>query len=248
VPVIPSRRKSCVYYPKYIRQALAYKKYLWRKRHCLPFKQQYYAHAKRCRKLIKQLHVRNESRLINNGLIKPFYNYVNSKIKSTSRIASLQDSKGNIHCDDVERADMFNKFFSSVFVTDNGNMPAFPNRTDKICADTVFPPDKVLKAIAHMNKSAAAGPDNLPAILFVKLASHLCVPLSLMYTWSYASGIVPDDWRNAIVVPIFKKGIASSCENYRPVSLTCIACKIMESIIRDSIIDHLKSCNLITQH
>jgi hypothetical protein len=63
-------------------------------------------------------------------------------------------------------------------------------------------------------------------------------------------GIVPDDWKEANVTPIFKKGAKSKPENYRPVSLTSVSCKIMESIIRDAMTQHLQTSKLIkdSQH
>ena len=42
-------------------------------------------------------------------------------------------------------------------------------------------------------------------------------------------GVVPEDWRQARVVPIFKKGSRSKASNYRPVSVTSVPCKVMES-------------------
>lgn len=51
---------------------------------------------------------------------------------------------------------------------------------------------------------------------------------------------VPEDWRVAHVTPIFKKGDKSDPGNYRPVSLTSVFCKIMESILRESIMAHMK--------
>ena len=72
----------------------------------------------------------------------------------------------------------------------------------------------------------------------------------MIYNRSMTSGDVPEDWRVANVVPIFKKGTKNLPENYRPVSLTSIPCKIMESIIKDKVMDHLICNQLIkdTQH
>ena len=52
-------------------------------------------------------------------------------------------------------------------------------------------------------------------------------------------GTVPDDWRQANVAPIFKKGEKYDAANYRPVSLTCICCKTLEHIIVSNINKHL---------
>ena len=55
------------------------------------------------------------------------------------------------------------------------------------------------------------------------------------------------DWKVANVTPIFKKGSKAMPGNYRPVSLTCVLCKVMESILRDSIIEHIEKYDLLRQ-
>ena len=63
-------------------------------------------------------------------------------------------------------------------------------------------------------------------------------------------GELPEDWRLANVTPIFKKGSRTKPENYRPVSLTSIPCKIMESIVKDGLMAHLEENSLMnpSQH
>ncbi len=60
----------------------------------------------------------------------------------------------------------------------------------------------------------------------------------------------PSEWKDAIVIPIFKKGTKGSPGNYRPVSLTSIVCKIMEKLLKEKIVKHLSTNNLInpSQH
>ena len=60
-----------------------------------------------------------------------------------------------------------------------------------------------------------------------------------MHNETLAQGTVPDDWRQANVAPIFKKGEKYDAANYRPVSLTCICCKTLEHIIVSNINKHL---------
>jgi hypothetical protein len=72
----------------------------------------------------------------------------------------------------------------------------------------------------------------------------------MLYKKSMQTGKVPVDWKRANMTAIFKKGCQETAGNYRPVSLTTHVCKVLESIIRDKIVEHLNSNNLInnTQH
>jgi hypothetical protein len=62
------------------------------------------------------------------------------------------------------------------------------------------------------------------------------------------TGGVPEDWKSANVTPIFKKGAKSEPGNYQPVSLTSICCKLLESILRDVLMEHLERNKQINQH
>ena len=70
-------------------------------------------------------------------------------------------------------------------------------------------------------------------------SSEIAPILALIYNETLAQGTVPDDWRQANVAPIFKKGEKYDAANYRPVSLTCICCKTLEHIIVSNINKHL---------
>ena len=59
-----------------------------------------------------------------------------------------------------------------------------------------------------------------------------------------SSGKLPNEWLNAIITAVHKKGDRSLCGNCRPISLTCVISKIMGCIIRDAIVMHMKTNNL----
>ena len=80
--------------------------------------------------------------------------------------------------------------------------------------------------------------------MLCELSKELSVPLSIVFNKSLEDGIIPTEWKSANVVAIFKKGTKSVPGNYRPVSLTCILCKILESIIRDIAVEHMLDCKL----
>ena len=60
-------------------------------------------------------------------------------------------------------------------------------------------------------------------------------------------GCIPRSWKQAIVCLVFKKGSRKLPSNYRPVSLTSVCCKVMKSIVYDSMISFLRSNNLISK-
>ena len=63
--------------------------------------------------------------------------------------------------------------------------------------------------------------------------------LALIFNESLARGDVPDEWRQANVSPVFKKGDKYDTANYRAVSLKCICCKTLEHILVSNINKHL---------
>ncbi|CAM4538200.1 unnamed protein product [Lepidochelys olivacea] len=79
------------------------------------------------------------------------------------------------------------------------------------------------------------GLDVLHPRVLKELADVIAEPLAIIFENSWRSREVPDDWKNANVVPIFKKGKEENPGNYRPVSLTSGPGKIMEQVLKESI-------------
>ena len=100
-------------------------------------------------------------------------------------------------------------------------------------------PNEVLKLLNNLKIHKAPGPDGLSARVLKECSSEISPILVLIYNETLAQGTVLDDWRQANVAPIFKKGEKYDAANYRPVSLTCICCKTLEHIIVSNINKHL---------
>ena len=92
----------------------------------------------------------------------------------------------------------------------------------------------VVKLLRGLRRFKATGPDEIPAYM----ADHLAHYLTKLYQISLDRGLVPNDWKKANIVPVFKKGEKHMASNYRPVSLTSIACKLLEHIVHSSIMNH----------
>ena len=105
----------------------------------------------------------------------------------------------------------------------------------------------VLKKLKNLDPTKSPGPDGVHARLLKELSEELAEPLSLIFTKQLEEGSLPKAWKEANVTPIYKKkGDKSNPGNYRPISLTSIVCKVMESIIRDEIMSHLNNNELLS--
>ena len=69
--------------------------------------------------------------------------------------------------------------------------------------------------------------------------------LVVIFQRSIETGWVPKDWNDANVCPLFKKSDKSIASNYRPISLTCILCKVLEHIFSTNLVTHLDSHRLL---
>ena len=77
-----------------------------------------------------------------------------------------------------------------------------------------------------------------------------CIPLAIVFNLSLKEGVVPFEWKEANIIPLFKKGSRNKSENYRPVSLTSVICKLLERLIKDHMVDFLVKHKLLnsSQH
>ena len=98
-----------------------------------------------------------------------------------------------------------------------------------------------------MNEFRSLGPHELHPRVLKELAEELPEPLSIIFLKSWEMGEVPDDWRIANVVHIYKKGKKKETGNYRPVSLTSIPGKILEQTIKQSLCKHLENKAVIIE-
>ncbi|CAJ0919629.1 unnamed protein product [Ranitomeya imitator] len=151
--------------------------------------------------------------------------------------------------DDEEKANILNTFFSTVFTVENEMLGEIPrNNENPILRVTNLTQEEVRNRLNKIKIDKSPGPDGIHPRVLRELSNVIDKPLFLIFSDSIATGSVPQDWRIANVVPIFKKGSKSEPGNYRPVSLTSIVGKIFEGFLRDVILDYLNENNCVTPY
>jgi len=101
-----------------------------------------------------------------------------------------------------------------------------------------------MELLKSLKTHKATGPDDIPSHLLKITAEKSAGALQLIFQASIGQGVVPDDWKKAHIVPVFKKGDEANPANYRPISLTFVYSKIMEHVVHSSIMKHLEHHNI----
>ena len=174
------------------------------------------------------------------------YRIIKSKRTDTMGVSPLKRN-GLTFSDSKTKANILNDQFCNAFTReDTNNMPQMKDSPHPSMPDITVSITGVQKLLANLNPRKASGPDKLPCRLLKELAQELAPALTILYNKSLSTGEVPAIWKHAIVQPVFKKGDRSQACNYRPISLTCVCCKLLEHIVRSGITEHLEKNKIIT--
>ncbi|CAM4651557.1 unnamed protein product [Lepidochelys kempii] len=182
---------------------------------------------------------------------KGFFRYVGNKKKAKESVGPLMNEGGNLVTEDVEKANVLNAFFASVFTNKVSSQTAVLGITTwGIDGQPSAEKEVVRDYLEKLDMHKSMGPDELHPRVLKELAAVIAEPLAIIFENSWQTGEVPDDWKKANVVPIFKKGKKEDPGNYRPVSLTSVPGKIMEQVLKESILKHLHERKVIrnSQH
>ena len=170
---------------------------------------------------------------------KKFWAYVKSKGQEFTGVAPLKNQDGFLQSDTKARANILNEQFKSVFTREDlSNIPDTGESDIPAMHNIKIDWKGVHKLLKNLKVHKATGPDEIPAYILKTAADELAPALALLFQLSMDQGEIPQDWKQALVVPIFKKGDKHQPSNYRPVSLTSITCKLLEHIIHSNIMHH----------
>jgi len=140
------------------------------------------------------------------SVTKWLWSYIKQQQKDNCGISFLKHN--NVLCnDDTTKAQLLNDYFSSVFTSPStSSLPPLDNLHIPDIADISIGVNGVFKLMQEIDVSKAAGPDLISA-RFLKLCSIELAPiLTFIFQVSIHQSSIPADWKQANVVPIFKKG------------------------------------------
>lgn len=177
---------------------------------------------------------------------------IKSKFKNEINFIKIGDQ---VFSGDKNISEGFNNFFSSVFNMPNkdanivNTVPDTARNLDSI-SNLVVTKDEVVNLINKLDINKGCGPDGVSNRILKEGIDSLSLALTLIFNKSLTEAVIPNDWKLANVVPVFKKGNREVVSNYRPISLTSVVCRLLEKVIKIKLINFLDRFKLInkTQH
>lgn len=173
--------------------------------------------------------------------VKHFWRYVNSRKNSKNNMPATMKYGTQIASNPSDVSELFSNYFGSVF--EKGHARSYSPTPSTSCGYSIcrvsINEDLVLSKIKMLDVAKGAGPDAIPPLLIKRCGKELALPLSILFNKSINSGIFPSVWKTAHVIPVFKSGDKSLCNNYRPISILSCFGKLFESIVYDVLYSHL---------
>ena len=152
-------------------------------------------------------------------------------------------------------AEELNMHFSSVFTRKYiSSLPVpetkFEGSEGERLGQLVVTPEVVANTINNMKENKSPGVDGIAPKILKETVEQMCTPLAHVFNMSLQEGIAPFEWKEAIIIHLFQTCSRNMSVHYRPVSLTSVICKLLESVIRDHMMDFLIKHKLInpSQH
>ena len=102
-----------------------------------------------------------------------------------------------------------------------------------------FTEEEVYSVLSQLDPNKATGIDSISPKILKYCAPSLTHPLYHLFNLSLAFGVIPQEWKVHLVVPVYKSADRSSVKNYRLISLLCNTSKVLETLIYNKIIDHV---------
>lgn len=180
---------------------------------------------------------------------KAFWTYIKNKRNSRPTIPARMQLNEVIADNGTDIANLFASHFSSIFCDSTPCVIADSNHeSSDVLSYLQFTPHDVLAKIKRLNPCKGSGPDSVPPVFVRNCGKALAEPLSLLFNSSLKSGIFPDEWKKARIVPVHKKGDSCDIKNYRPISILSCFSKLFECVVCPVITSFLDAQLSDSQH
>jgi hypothetical protein len=108
--------------------------------------------------------------------------------------------------------------------------------------------DLILETLAKLKPKNSLGGDNISTKLLKYIISPIAPTLTHLFNLSFKTGYIPDNYKCARVIPIYKDGDRDKFNNYRPISILPAFSKLLEKIATRQMFKYLNKYNIFYDH
>ena len=178
---------------------------------------------------------------------KRFFSFIKSKTIENVGISPLRENS-TMKIADKDKTQILNHQYSSVFSIVDQKTPEIKSPRASDMDDIIITIDGVKTLLDDLNVYKANGPDRISARMLKETSNQITEAMTLLFKASLTQSDASDTWREALISLLFKGGKEdrNKVENYRPISLTSISCKVVQYILHSNIMKHLENNNIVT--
>ena len=234
--------------------------------------QQYVKERNRTTKKLRKVKRIFEKKLVKDCKVNPkaFYRYCNFKSRKKTNYIRLynNDAMTSYATNDNENATILNNFFADVFTKESDSPELILNAAskwlygengesvdpftyngptaDKQNIDTIeITEDDIYELLQGLDTTKSSASDCVHPRLLKEGAKYLARPIAILFRHSLSSGMVPDKWKSVVVTPIHKGEDRHAARNYRPITITSVLCRLLEKIVKKTVMDHFTESNVL---
>ncbi len=102
------------------------------------------------------------------------------------------------------------------------------------------------RQLTKLKVNKATGLNQIPSCMLKDDVSIIANSVTYLVNLSLSVGSMPDEWKQAKVIPLYKSGCREDMDNYRPISILPVISKIAETAVNVQLQQYLTQHNLLS--
>ena len=189
------------------------------------------------------------------------YSLVNIKSdKATKDSIHTIQFNNNTLTDKLDIANAFNEHLTSTRSLSTATIDECTEFVTQSCSDLVlqnklkpgvfafrdFTADEIRNTLLKLSNESSAGASDIPVKLIKVIIDNILPFLTALFNHCIKNQEIPDEWKSAIVIPLYKnKGAVNDINNYRGISILPPLDKVFEKLISFQIITYINQHKLL---
>ena len=176
--------------------------------------------------------------------------------KSKNDVPSFFRENGDIISDLPSIANGFNNFFSGIGPELADKIPKSNKSFESFMGEpepdnfhfSHVHPTLIMKLCSKLKPKTSSGPDHISTKVLKIILPFILDPFCHLLNLSFETGFIPNEFKIAKVVPVFKSGERDDFNNYIPISLLSCFSKLFEKVVAQQVMYFINHRDILYMH